>query len=116
MRLVQERMRKYAIECDYRPGYLSLVVKPRKWPELERWANHVMAAYDYPLRFIGPGEVRGWVASERFHYAVFDAGSGHLHPLKYCLGLGAAMGAAGVRLHEHSPLLYVERGPQPMRR
>jgi gamma-glutamylputrescine oxidase len=44
---------------------------------------------------------------------VFDAASGHLHPLKLCLGLGRAAQAAGVQVFENSPVLYVERGRRP---
>jgi gamma-glutamylputrescine oxidase len=113
--LVQQRIERYGISCEYRPGYLSLVVKARRWKQLERWALHVGKRYDYPLlRFIGTEEIREWVASERFHSAVFDGGSGHLHPLKYCLALADAAKTAGVRIHEHSPVLYVERGRNPV--
>jgi gamma-glutamylputrescine oxidase len=114
MRLIQDRMRKHGIECEYRPGYLSLVVKPRRRAQLERWARHVIQAYGYPLQFIGPDEIRDWVASDRYHSAVFDPGSGQMHPLKYCLGLGEAARTAGVRIYEHSPVLYVERGARPV--
>jgi gamma-glutamylputrescine oxidase len=111
VRLVHRRIERHAIACDYRAGYLSLVVKPRRRAELERWAAHVAERYEYPhLRSIGPDEIGEWVASGRFHSAVLDRGSGHLHPLRYCLGLAAAARAAGVRIHEHSPVLYVERG------
>jgi gamma-glutamylputrescine oxidase len=114
MRLVQERIARHGIECDYRAGYLTLGVKPRRSPSLQRWTEHVASLYGYALRYIGPDEIGGWVASERFHSAVFDAGSGHLHPLRYCLGLGEAARRAGVRIHEHSPVLYIERGPRPV--
>lgn len=113
LRLVQERIAKYRIECEYRSGYLSLVVKPRRRAALERWARHVAEWYDYPLQIVPPEEMCEWVASERFHSAVFDSGSGHLHPLKYCLGLGEAARAAGVTVYENSPVLYVERGARP---
>jgi gamma-glutamylputrescine oxidase len=66
------------------------------------------------LQLIGPEEISQWIASERFHAGVFDQGSGHLHPLKYCLGLSATAQAAGVRIHENSPVYVVERGESPV--
>ncbi len=114
LQLVGERIRRFGIACEYQPGYLSLAVKPRKSQDLRRWMEHVDSAYGYPLRWIGPAEIGQWVASERFHSAVHDAGSGHLHPLKYCLGLAEAARAAGVRLHENSPVFVVERGARPV--
>ncbi len=114
VRLLRERIDRYAIDCDFQPGYLSLAVKRRKSDELRRWMDHAASAYGYPLRWIGPGDIGSWLASERFHTAVFDSTSGHLHPLRYCLGLAAAARAAGVRIHENSAAFVIERGAQPL--
>lgn len=112
--LLHRRIREYAIDCEYHPGYLMINVKPRRWTALMRWADHVTKFYGWPLEIIEPARIREWIASERFQGAVLDRGSGHLHPLKYCLGLGAAAKAAGVRIFEHSPVLYMERGERPV--
>ena len=114
LQLLRERIGRYGIACDYRPGYLSLAVRPRKARALRRWMDHVMAAYGHTLRWLGPGEINRWVASDRFHAAVFDPVSGHLHPLKYCLGLAAAARSAGVRVHENSAAFVLERGDKPL--
>ena len=114
LQLVRDRIRRFGIECEYRPGYLSLAVKPRKAQALRRWMDHVDSAYGYPLRWIGPAEIVQWVASERFHAAAYDEASGHLHPLKYCLGLADAARACGVRVHENSPVFVVERRARPL--
>jgi len=114
LQLVHERIRRHGIDCEYQPGYLSLAVKPRKSRDLRRWMDHVATAYGYPVRWVGPQEIGQWVASRRFHSATYDEASGHLHPLKYCLGLAAAARAAGARLYEHSPVFVVERGTRPL--
>lgn len=114
VKLVRERIGRYAIDCEFQPGYLTLAVKPRKAQELRRWMEHVAGAYGHPLRWIGPEEIGQWVASSRFHAAVFDTISGHLHPLKYCLGLADAARAAGARLHENSPVFVVQRGSRAL--
>lgn len=114
MRLLQERIQGHGIACEWQPGYLSLATKPRKAEELRRWMDHVQASYGWPLQWIGDDEMRQWVDSDRFHSAVYDAGSGHLHPLKYCLGLAGAAADAGVRIFENSAVFTVERGPKPV--
>jgi gamma-glutamylputrescine oxidase len=114
LHLVRERIAQYRIDCDFRPGYLSLAVKPRKSDELRRWMDHTVSAYGYPLRWIACEEMGEWVASDRFHSAVYDGSSGHLHPLKYCLGLADAAREAGVRVHENSAVFVVERGAKPV--
>ncbi|MFA9216944.1 MAG: NAD(P)/FAD-dependent oxidoreductase, partial [Sphingomonadaceae bacterium] len=54
------------------------------------------------------------IASERFHSGLYDPRSGHLHPLKYCLGLAKAAREAGVEIFENSPVTSVQRGAQPI--
>jgi len=114
MQLLQRRIARLGIACEWQPGYLSLTTHARKAPALRRWMDHVVRDYDYPLEWIGPGEIRRWVDSARFHSGVHDAASGHFHPLKYCLGLAAAAEAAGVRLYEGSAVFLVERGNRPL--
>lgn len=110
LQLLRQRMAQHHIACEWQPGYLSLATRPRKARELRRWMDHVHAFYDYPLMFVDRADLPQWVASPRFHGAAFDAGSGHLHPLKYCLGLARAAQAAGARIFENSPVYVVERG------
>jgi hypothetical protein len=57
-----------------------------------------------------PADCRAWIASPRFHSGVHDPRSGHLHPLKYTLGLARAAAAAGVQLHEHTPVTALRPG------
>ena len=113
MRLLHERIARHAIDCDYVPGQLTLAVNARKARVLDAWVNRVAAAYGYPLQAIGAADLGNWIASERFHSGAFDPQSGHLHPLKYCLGLAAAARAAGVRLFENSAAIRIERGDKP---
>ena len=55
-------------------------------------------------------DVARFVDSSRYVAAFHETTSGHLHPLKYALGLAQAARAAGVRIHEHSPVTRLDRG------
>jgi gamma-glutamylputrescine oxidase len=112
--LLHERRQRHRIDCEWQPGYLSLATRARKAGPLRQWMEHVVGRYGYPLQWLGPDELPRWVASPRFHSAVHDARSGHLHPLKYCLGLAAAARDAGVQIHESSPAFVVDRGRRPV--
>jgi gamma-glutamylputrescine oxidase len=114
VRLLRERIDRYAIDCDYRPGYLTLSVNARKSRALQAWAERVQRVYEYPMEWIPPEKIRDWVASERFHAGTYDEQSGHLHPLKFCLGLAEAARVAGVRFFENSPVTQLLRGEQPL--
>ena len=66
--------------------------------------------YDYPLRWLGPADLPAYINSPRFHSGVHDPRSGHLHPLKYSLGLARAAAGLGVQMHEHTGVTRIERG------
>ena len=110
LELLRERMRRHAIACDWRDGYLSLATSARKGRALQHGAARLLRVYGYAQQPIAPQDMPGWIASRRFHSGVFDARSGHLHPLKYTLGLARAAAAAGVRLHEQSPVQTLRPG------
>lgn len=114
LQLLRDRIDRHAIDCDYQPGTLSLAVNPKKGRALADWTRHLQQAYDYPLQAIPAADMRHWIASERFDSGAYDPNSGHLHPLKYCLGLAAAARAAGVVIHENSPVTQVLRGAKPV--
>ncbi len=109
--LVRERIARHAIDCDWRDGYLALATSVGKGRELMQHADRLETVYGYPLRRVAPADIGDWIASRRFHSGVHDPRSGHLHPLKYTLGLGRAAAAAGVRIHERSPVTALQPGP-----
>lgn len=110
--LMRERIRRHAIDCHWRDGFLGLAVNARKARALQAWADGIDQRYGYPLQRIAPGELGGWIASPRFHSGIFDPRSGHCHPLRYTLGLAKAAAQAGAVLHEGSPVTELVRGPE----
>ena len=112
--LLRSRIAEHRIDCDFVSGYMSLALNARKSRELAKGTEQLERRYGYRMQTIAPVHVRDWIASERFHSGVYDPRSGHLHPLKYCLGLATAARAAGVRIYEDSPVTSVSRGAKPL--
>jgi len=108
--LLRQRIAHHGIDCDWRDGYLGLATNARKGRELQDWAERMERVYGYAQQHIPPAEMPRWIGSERFHSGVFDARSGHLHPLKYTLGLARAAAAAGVTIHEQTPVQSLHPG------
>lgn len=108
--LLRQRITRHAIDCDWRDGWLGLATSPRKASALDAWAERLAQVYGYPLERFDRGQARRWIDSPRFHGGVFDARSGHLHPLKYTQGIAAAAAAAGARLHEQTAATAIEPG------
>lgn len=108
--LLRERIATHRIDCEWRDGWLGVAVNERKARELFAGADHLDKTYGYPLRRIERAELPQWIASPRYVAGVHDPRSGHLHPLKYTLGLARAAAEAGAVLHEDSAVTALEPG------
>lgn len=91
------------IGCDARHGHLVAAARPRDMAALaaEAEAFRRLTGED-SLRLQTTAEVAAAVGSGVYHGGLFDAGSGHVHPLNLALGLAAAAERAGAVLHEGS--------------
>jgi gamma-glutamylputrescine oxidase len=113
--LIRERIGRFGIDCDWTPGYLYVADSPRKARRL--LADLEAQERDYGLACevaTGPA-VRAWIDSPRYHASAYENTSGHLHPLRYALGLARAADALGVRLHEGSVVRSLVHTPQGVR-
>ena len=105
----RERIARHRIQCDLTPGYLHVGIKPRHARELQQWMSHLSRHYGYDrLEYLERAQLRRVLGSEMYCGAVSDPGSGHLHPLNYCLGLAEAAQQAGARLYRDSAVTRVE--------
>lgn len=100
--LVRERIRRHSIDCDWRDGQLLAAVHPRHCRELEEIAEKLDRKFNYPTRLLNLWETREAISSRRYCGALADERSGHLHPLKYLLGLARAAADAGAIIHENT--------------
>jgi gamma-glutamylputrescine oxidase len=112
---VRERIARHAITCDLKPGGLIVAHRPREARRLERDAEHLGEAYDYPhARYVGRAELEEMLATRRYFGGLLDAGACHLHPLNFVLGLTEAAAAAGVRIFERSRVLRIAETRPPV--
>jgi gamma-glutamylputrescine oxidase len=103
---VRQRIARHGIDCQWVDGQMLTAIKPRQWQALCRWQAELADELGYrTTRLIGQEELRSLIASERYIGALYDSNGGHLHPLRYTLGLGRAAAAAGVEIHEASEVL-----------
>jgi gamma-glutamylputrescine oxidase len=111
LKLLRERVERHQIDCDLHWGYLHVALKNRQREELLRDLEEARDRYGYgPLRFLERAEVQSLLATTRYCAGLYDAGSGHLHPLNYTLGLADAAAAAGAQIFERSPATSLREG------
>jgi gamma-glutamylputrescine oxidase len=111
--ILRVRRDRFEIDCDWRPGFLSVAVSAKKARELRRWHEDMARDYGHDTTWIVPRELPQWLASPRYHSGLHDPSGGHLHPLKYCLGLARAAAQLGVRIHEQSAVIALDAQARP---
>lgn len=114
MARLRGRIQRHAIDCHWRDGYAHVPLKPRQTRALRAGIVEMAERYDYPLQWWDRQALRTHLGSDLYQGAVYDAASGHLHPLAYAHGLARAALAAGVVIHERSPVQRIDRGAQPL--
>jgi len=102
-------VRRFGIACGAeQSGWLNPAHGPAMVPLLERrlaaWQSFGSAA-----TLLSAEETRRRIGSVSFHGAIADPTGGHLNPLAYTRGLARAAAEQGAVVHEHSPVLGVER-------
>lgn len=107
--LIERRIAAHGIACDWQRGYTYVADSAKKARALrEEFEDH--SRRGVACDWAEGADVARFIRSPRYVAAFRENTSGHLHPLKYALGLAQAAQAAGVRLFEHSPVTDLQRG------
>lgn len=110
MSSMRQRIERHQIDCDWTSGEMFTAIKPRQWRSLQRWQDELVQRYDYHgARLIETAELSQLLATRRYIGALYDTTCGHLHPLRYTLGLARAAREAGARLCERSRVTALTR-------
>jgi gamma-glutamylputrescine oxidase len=111
--LLKRRIAEHHIDCDWTAGQMYTAIKPRQWRSLQSAHAELAGRYDYPhTRLLGPHDLRAVLGTRRYIGALYDGNAGHLHPLRYTLGLARTALQAGAQIHEASAVtgLINQRG------
>src|SRR5579863_8872935 len=103
---LKRRVAHQAIDCDWVNGQMLTAIKVRQWRALQDWHAELTGPLGYgSARLIENNELRSLLGSQRYIGALYDTNGGHLHPLRYTLGLARAAAAAGAQFYENSAML-----------
>jgi gamma-glutamylputrescine oxidase len=109
--LLRRQVDRYAIDCDLVHGHIHAALKPRQARDLRDWQAELENTYGYrSLTYLDAEGMHEAVASQRYIAGLHDSNSGHIHPLKYTLGLARAAASLGVRIFEHSQVIDIANG------
>lgn len=111
LNLLDQRIAEFEIDCDRVHGYLYVAETARKAKALEVEMTAMDRDYGLATEWATGSDVQGYIRSARYCAAAYERTSGHLHPLKYGLGLARAAKQLGVKIFENSPVVDMRRGP-----
>ena len=112
IRLLDQRIAEHGIDCDRVHGSLTVAESTRKAKALLKDAQWLQDKYGFELELFSGADLQDHIASQRYYAATYDKISGHLHPLKYGLGLAKAAQDLGVQIFEHSAVTQLHRGAE----
>lgn len=106
--LLRDLIATHKIECNWTDGVIEADHRARFVPHSLAYAEKLQTEYGYDkIRGIGKDEMRSLVGSPAYYGGTLNMGGGHLHPLRYALGLARAARDAGVQIFEQSTVLSV---------
>jgi gamma-glutamylputrescine oxidase len=109
--LVQTLMARHGMDCGWKPGVLHAEWQARNLPHARAYAEKLARDYDYPhLEPLGRAALQEIVRAPVYQGGVLDHGAGHLHPLRYVLGLARAAAKAGAQICENSLVTEIRPG------
>ena len=100
--IIRDRVARYGIDCDLKPGNLFAAFTDKQMAELEAkralWSSFGMEDHE----MLDAEGVRAHVGTEAYVGGMIDHSGGHMHPLNLALGQAAAFEGLGGVIHEHS--------------
>lgn len=107
--LVRDLIATHTMKCDYRPGILYADHRKRLVAESQAYVDKLQRDYGYgQIRFLDQQDLQETVETKAYFGGSLDTGAGHLHPLKFSLGLAGAAKQAGARIHEQTRVRTIE--------
>ncbi|WP_071798504.1 NAD(P)/FAD-dependent oxidoreductase [Natronohydrobacter thiooxidans] len=109
--LVQALIARFDMDVQYRPGVLHADWQARDVPHAHAYAEKLARDYGYTdIEALDRETVQAIVRTKAYQGGVLDHGAGHLHPLRYCLGLARAALGAGAQIFEDSLVVDIQHG------
>jgi len=109
--LVQSLMARHNIDAEYKPGIIHADLKARQVSESHAYVELLRNKYNYQqIESLNREQICEHLGTDVYQGGALDTGSGHVHPLKFALGLAQAALLAGVRVFERTQVIELIEG------
>ncbi len=107
--LIKDRIEKYNIDCDVQWGYVHTAIHKGHMRELDDYQRSFeQRGYSQLTALPDKSSLFNYICSDAYIGGLYDSGSGHLHPLKYLIGLAKAATKAGTHIYTNSPISSIQ--------
>ena len=108
VKLIDQRIDEFKIQCDKKIGNLSVATNHSTVKDFESEIDYYQKKLDYhSTKILTRDEVSEAVGSNRYFGGHLQVEGGHLHPLKYALGLADAALSLNVDIYEDSKVIKI---------
>ena len=112
--IIADRIKRYGIDCDWKPGWMEVAARPKHMKAIRRhYEDRIAAGEASHLELVEKQDLQQVLASSLYHGGYIDRRSGHLHPLKLCHGEARAAAGLGVQFFEGSKVIEFQGGAKP---
>jgi gamma-glutamylputrescine oxidase len=108
--LTRDLVAEFAPDAGYKPGVLHGEWTDAGVQASRRYGDWLRENYDYETEFLDRDAVQQVCRASVYRGGLLDWDAGHLHPLRYVLGLGRGAEAAGARIFEHTEATSLAEG------
>jgi len=110
--LLKSRVAEVAPDARFRAGIAHGAYDAIEARELRDDAEFVRRTYGYKdIQGLTRDPFQDLVKSPHYQGGIIDRGAGHIHPLRYVLGLAGAAERAGAQIFERSEVHHIDQGP-----
>ena len=99
-----------APDAGFKPGVLHGEWTASGTEEARKYGCWLRENYDFETEFLDRDAVRATCCTNVYQGGLLDWDAGHLHPLRYVLGLGKAAEAQGARIFERTEATEISEG------
>lgn len=111
--IIEERIAKYSIDCDYARGAVTVSANNKQQAALAAEFESEKAHGADHFELLGKEALRAHVATDAYCGGLIDRKGAHCHPLNLCLGEARAAQSLGVEIFEETQVLSIDGGDHP---
>ncbi len=108
--LTRDLVARHAPDAAYKPGVLHGHWSAAEAEDTRRYGDWLRDNYGHEAEYLDRDAIRSVVKSDVYEGGLLDPDAGHLHPLRYVLGLAKAAEAAGARIYEMTEATALSNG------